>query len=262
MPTSHDVQVETRTGTEIDWNALAARVTAFCEATGSWGDLSEWLAGAEPAPEQQADDASTAGGGSAAPFAFLNDPRSTVDLSGISFAVSGDTIVLTGGQAANLTDEALPDVGLFVPFAWPRVDNPDGSVTRVALDWDNDKDGWFTPDFEGTGTSLLVTLRIATPDEAPNGRIAAGSVAADETLTEVFGPTSTLAGVPFPEETLEPGDLLPFVDLGGFAPGEAKPFDLVFTYHWGEGGPAEALRTAFAAFTLAPVPVPEHDRLF
>jgi hypothetical protein len=262
MPTSDDAQAETRTGTEIDWNAVAARVTAFHEATGSWGDLSEWLAGAESPPEQQGDDAPTADGGSAAPFTFLNDPRSTVDTSGVSFAIAGDTIVLTGAQAVNLADEALPDLGLLVPFAWPRVDNPDGSVTRVALDWDNEKDGWFTPDFEGTGTSLLVTLHIATPEEALNSRIAAGSVAADETLTGVLGPTSTLAGVTFPEEMLEPGDLLPFVDLGGFAPEEAKPFDLVFTYHWGDGSSSDALRTAFAAFTLAPVSVSEHDHLF
>ena len=43
------------------------------------------------------------------------------------------------------------------------------------------------------------------------------------------------------------------LSLGGFAPGEAKPFDLIFTYHWGEGGgPGEAFRVNFYAFTLSP----------
>ena len=117
----------------------------------------------------------------------------------------------------------------------------------------DNKDRWFTPDFDAAGTVLLVILHIATPDEAPDRRTGPGSVAADETLTEVFGPTSTLAGVHFPGETLDPGDLLPFIDLGGFAPEEAEPFDLVFTCHWGESGPVDALRTAFAAFPLAPL---------
>ena len=135
----------------------------------------------------------------------------------------------------------------------PRAGGEGGAHSRPEDRRRNDKDGWFTPDFDRTGTGLLVTLHIATPDEAPDSRTAAGSVAADETLTEVFGPTSTLAGVPFPEETLDPEDLLPFIGLGGFAPEEAEPFDLVFTCHWGERGPVDALRTAFAAFTLAPL---------
>lgn len=33
---------------EPDWNALAARVTAYREATGNWGQLQGWLAGTGP----------------------------------------------------------------------------------------------------------------------------------------------------------------------------------------------------------------------
>ena len=122
---------------------------------------------------------------------------------------------------------------------------------RVPLAWDDQEHGWFTPDFNGTGTGLLLTLRIATPDGAPEARVAVGEVANDEALTEAI-PLTSAALVPFPEETLRPEDELPFADLGGFAPGEAKPFDLVFTYHWGEGGPDEAYRVNFYAFTLSP----------
>ena len=224
--------------TDIDWDALAADVTANFEATG------QWFATPSAAP--------------AAPFAYVNDPSSTLDTGAISVAIAGNTVTETGGLAVNLTDRALPDLGLLVPYAWPRLpDAPDGSPVRVPLAWDDQEHGWSTPDFDGRGTGLLLTLRIATPDGAPDGRVAVGSVANDEALTEAI-PLNSAALVPFPEETLRPGDALPFADLGGFAPGEAKPFDLVFTYHWGEGGgPDEAFRVNFYAFTLSPAAAQE-----
>ena len=220
--------------TDIDWDALAADVTANFLATG------QWFATPSAAP--------------ATSFAYVNDPSSTVDTRAVSVAVAGNTVTETGGLAVNLTDRALPDLGLLVPYVWPRLpDAPDGSPVRVPLAWDDQEHGWSTPDFNGTGTSLLLTLRIATPDGAPDGRVAVGEVANDETLTETIPLTST-ALVPFPEETLRPEDELPFADLGGFAPGEAKAFDLIFTYHWGEGGgPDEVYRVNFYAFTLSPV---------
>ena len=62
--------------------------------------------------------------------------------------------------------------------------------------------------------------------------------------------------LPWLPETLSPDDLIPFVDLGSFAPLQAKFLDLVFTYDWGDDRSCCALRTAFGAFTVAPVPEP------
>jgi hypothetical protein len=84
--------------------------------------------------------------------------------------------------------------------------------------------------------------------------VRAGSVADDETLTRPLQDlTFTFDGLP---ETLSPDDLIPFVDLGSFAPLQAKFLDLVFTYDWGDDRSCCALRTAFGAFTVAPVPEP------
>jgi hypothetical protein len=161
---------------------------------------------------------------------------------------------LTDIQAINLTNKVLPDVGFFVPSVWPRIFNPDGSLSSFALTWRNDKNGWFTDNFDSTGTSLLVTVGIQTQDNVPNGRVRAGSVADDQTLTRpIQDLTFIFAGLP---ETLSPDDLMPFVDLGSFSPSEGKFLDLVLTYNWGDDRPCCALRTAFGAFTLAPVPEP------
>jgi hypothetical protein len=203
------------------------------------------------------------GDGETKSFRFFNDPSSTINfpaLDPIPWTITGNTIRYTGFEAANLTDDRLPDLGLFVPFVWTRIDNPDGSPEFIVLDWRNGKNGWYTPDFDGTGQSLLVTLDIITFPDRRDGHVAAGKVAADETLTQVFGPTSDGAGTNIPpppdgppEETLRPRDLLPFVDLGRFAPNETKPFDLVYTYEWGEGDLTGAYRTSPAVYTLAPV---------
>src|SRR5947209_2974402 len=121
---------------------------------------------------------------SAAQFQWYNDPNSTVDFTffarscaqTISDPCPGNTIRLSDIQAVNLTDQVLPDVGFIVTAAWPRIFNPDGSLSSFALTWRNDKDGWFTDNFDDSGTSLLVTVAIQTEDNAPNGRVRAGSV--------------------------------------------------------------------------------------
>jgi len=194
---------------------------------------------------------------SAAPFLWFNDPSSTVDNSATTFSITNNVLTLTGGVASNLTTQPLADVGFFVPFMWPRVPTTTGAPDlRIPMTWSNTQDGWFNADFNGTGTSLLVTLDILAGGPV-NGHVAAGSIAADETLTSVFGPTSDDIGAPFPTETLLAGDLLPFVDLGSFGPLESKPFDLMFTYQWGDGRTCCALRNTGADFTLAPVSTAE-----
>lgn len=110
-----------------------------------------------------------------------------------------------------------------------------------------------------TRTSLLVTVDIMI-NGTPNGTMLAGEVA-DGTGTSAFGPSSDSANVGFtglPPETLAPDAALPFVDLGSFAPNEAKPFSLMFTYTFGDGRSCDvasfSCRTQTSALTLAPVP--------
>ena len=81
--------------TDIDWDALAADVTANFLATG------QWFVTPSAAPPTS--------------FAYVNDPSSTLDTSAISVAITGNTVTETGGLAVNLTDQALPDLGLLVP---------------------------------------------------------------------------------------------------------------------------------------------------
>src|SRR5690349_10555932 len=94
-------------------------------------------------------------------FEYYNDPNSTVETNHPTRTISGNTVTYTGWEAVNLSKGTLPDVALFVPWAWPRIDKPDGSVDHyVAMSWDNDRGGWFNPNFDGKGYSLLVTVQI------------------------------------------------------------------------------------------------------
>ena len=202
------------------------------------------------------------------PFEFFGDPLSDISFGNANVTPAGDTRKFTGIEAVNLTNQTLHEIGLFVPFVWSEVPN---TTTVVPLTWSNEKNGWFTPDFNGTAQSLLVTLRIVTVDGAENDEVEAGEVAADATLTGVFGPTSLdivdpVTGLPdpapFPVETLRPQDEVPFVELGSFAPHEVKTFDLLFTYEWGEGSLSGTLPTFFYVATLAPVLEPEESDEF
>src|SRR5690242_5153811 len=150
----------------------------------------------------------------------------------------------------------MSDVGFFLTATWPRVFNPDGSLTSFALTWRNDLNGWYTGDFDSTGTSLLVTATLETPNKTPNARLAAGSVAADQTLTQPLQDLTNLFVFDGLPEVPAAGDLMPFVDLGSLPPLGAKSVDIVLTYHWGDDRACCSLRTAFTAFTLAPVPEP------
>jgi hypothetical protein len=194
-------------------------------------------------------------------FAFHNDPNSTFDGTKATFigtpGVPGsDSLTYTPFFAVNLTDHPLSDVGFFIPFAWARVSNPDGSLNHnEALRWDNSQNGFLDSNFNHTGEALLLTPTIVTNPATLNGHIAAGSIA-DLTDTHVFGPNSASVqnGVPasaFPPETIQPNDLLPFADLGSFAPGESKTFDMIWTAHWA-GVDHGAVRVSGFGATLAP----------
>jgi hypothetical protein len=183
-------------------------------------------------------------------FEFVDGPNSGIDTTHAERTIEGNTATYSGFEAFNATEQTLSDVVVFVPFAWPRVDEADGSVSFVAMDWDTEKGGWWNPDV--LGTTLLLTLQIVTSDSAPNEQIDAGTIASHKSLTHVFGPTSDDLKQPYPEETLHPGDMLPAVDLGSFEPHEVKEFDLIFTYDWGDDR-VGALRTAGYISTAEPV---------
>jgi hypothetical protein len=195
-------------------------------------------------------------------FVWHNDPNSsftgTRDFIGTPGVPGSDSLTYTGFSVTNTSNGPLSDVGFFIPFAWARIDNPDPARTLnhyESLTWDNSKKGFLDSNFNGTGEAVLLTPDIVThPDTPPDGHVAAGSVA-DLTDTHVFTPYSTSAeyGLPpvFPPETIQPKDRLPFADLGSFAPGETKTFDIIWTAHW-SGADLGAVRVAGYGVSLAP----------
>lgn len=154
----------------------------------------------------------------AVPYTWRDDPSSTVDPSNIQRSQSGNTITFSNFQAVNLTNQALPSLGLIQPWIFSKF----GDIT-YSFNWSNAADGWVNNNVEGT--SLLITLDNFT------NRLLFGKVA-DGTGAAPLDPTRTVNGV---SETIKPGDLVPFLDLGAFAANEMKAFSLVFTYHFGDG---------------------------
>lgn len=199
------------------------------------------------------------GQASASQFQWYNDPNSDIDFSSDTNVTVGNTNTRGNIRPFNLTNMTLPHVGIYVPFVWPR--GPNGET--YPLTWNNALDGWFSPDFLTTGTSLLVTLIIVTPDNRPQLRVPAGAVASDATLSSILILNRSFNGVP---ETLSPDDAVPVSEIS-LGPDETKSIDLVFTYHWGDGrsGPLAEdgiERTTAVLYTLAPVPEPDTIVLF
>lgn len=195
-----------------------------------------------------------------AKFDYFNDPTS--DTGPFDHrTIDGDTITYYGWTVTN-EGEFKPEIDLYNPFLWVRLGTTEDPVNGephdlIPLTWNNGKDGWYTKDFAGTGTSLLVTLQINTPTGAQDtldGEVAVGKVAADNSLSEVFTLQDT-----FPDynsenlEVLHRGDKVPFVNLGSFEPGQTKTYDLAFTFDWGRGEhPDTALRVNGGTYTIVP----------
>jgi len=197
------------------------------------------------------------------PYTWYNDPNSTASADELQRYIDNDNNTLTyvGYEAINLTDQTLSDVGVIAPWIapfYPDPENPDGPPIFVPMEWDNREHGWLTSDFFGddSGVGLLVTLKIVPLDGGERGYITAGRVASDENLNHVFGPNSNADGLPgFPTDvTLDPGDRLPFADLGPIGPNGSKAFNLIYEYHWEDGYDYDVFRTASQPFTLAPAP--------
>jgi hypothetical protein len=194
----------------------------------------------------------------AAAFTFQDDPSSTWDGDDLTMRTfAGNTVTYHDFFARNDTSNTLPGLSFAIPFAWANVDS-----SYLPLQWRNDVNGWYTNDFNNTGTSLTVTFT------SPNASSVAMSEIADLTgsqqlpLTEPCqsgSPSCTPAS--FPPETRNLGDHIPVISLGAFAPNETKRFDLSFTYSFGDqrGG---ALPTAFIGNTVSVVPEPETYAMF
>jgi hypothetical protein len=163
----------------------------------------------------------------------------------------------------NTSGHALPDVGVWVPFAEVRLAQPVGSgahaqITHEALTWDNSKNGWFTPNFidasgNATGESLLVTAQLLTGSSQTT--LAAGDVA-NASGHEQYPLSSTdfLKGGQvgtWAPEIINTNDLLPFSDIGSLAAGQSKSFDIAVTAHWG-GADLGPVRVGGWFTTLAP----------
>jgi hypothetical protein len=147
-----------------------------------------------------------------------------------------DIITYTNFGAENTTSASLPEVGVFIPYAWARATAPDGHDPHgfhyESMRWDNTRMAFLDPNYNETGQSVWLTPTISS---FPNGHVMAGSVA-DQSDTHLFPESSKAAGSGRPLETLQPTDQLPFADLGSFAPDQSKQFDMTWTATWETGG--------------------------
>jgi hypothetical protein len=206
--------------------------------------------------------ASAAFAAPAAAFTFQDDPSSTWNGDNqTTRTFAGNTVTYHDLFATNETSNNLPSLSFAIPFAWPVVSGAAGD-TQVPMQWRNDLHGWFTDNFNNTGTSLTVALANPNPLSIAMGQIADLTGNAQLPLTEPCNSGSpSCTQTSYPPETRAVGDQIPAVSLGAFAPHETKRFDLSFNYAYGDerGG---ALPTAFIGNTISPVPEPETYAMF
>ncbi len=194
----------------------------------------------------------------AAAFTFQDDPSSTWgEDPSIPHTFSGNTITYQNFFAENLTDNSLPALSFAIPFLWANVDS-----TYVPMQWRNDLNGWYTGDFNNTGTSLTVSLTAPTSSPVAMSEIADLTGSKQLPLTEPCQSGSpSCTQTPQPPETRNMDDRIPVISLGVFTPHETKNFDLSFTYSFGDQRTG-ALLTAFIANTVSVIPEPETYALF
>ena len=183
----------------------------------------------------------------AEPLPWRDDPFSGLRFSNASVSTAGpngNTRVFRDLEAVNFSNQPLPKLLVMAAWFWPF-------TAPVNMTWSKALDGWFTDSYDGT--SLLVNL------DGVAGRIRFGDVAGDPAGLVPIDPTQAYLGV---SETRAPNDEVPFLDLGSFAPNEAKPYDLSYTFHFGDnrtGNPG----ASFFLNTLSPSPsaIPEPSSL-
>lgn len=202
--------------------------------------------------------ASAAFAAPAAAFTFQDDPSSTWSGdSSTTRTFAGNTVSYHDLYAQNLTSNPLPGLSFVVPFVWPNVDS-----TYLPMQWRNDLNGWYSNNFNNTGTSLTVTLTSPTASSVAMGELADLTGSQQLPLTEPCqSGSSSCTPAPYPSETRNLTDSIPLISLGAFAPNETKRFDLSFTYSFGDQR-VEALPTAFIGNTVSAVPEPETYAMF
>jgi hypothetical protein len=180
----------------------------------------------------------------AVPSQFRDDPFSNVDFASVvvnpSGGLNGNTFFLNHVGALNESATVtIPDLMVMAAWFWPS--NP-----PLSMAWSNALNGWFINDY--LGTSLLVTLDTF-PDRITFGSVSEGSGSAP------IDPAGTFKGV---SETRALVDRVPSLNLGAFAPGEEKFFDLAYTFHFGDGRSGNTgIGISLNTFSVNPSSVPE-----
>jgi hypothetical protein len=193
----------------------------------------------------------------AAAFTFQDDPSSTWGGDPSNHTFAGNTITYHDYSVTNETSNTLPGLSFAIPFLWPLIDDS----TRVPLQWRNDLNGWYTSDFNNTGTSLTVSLTGPASSPVAMSEIADLTGSQQLPLTEpcLSGSPSCTQAPPqtfLPPETRNLDDRIPVFSLGAFAPHETRSFDVSFTYSFGDQREG-ALRTTFIGNTVSVIPEPE-----
>ncbi|SDZ73921.1 PEP-CTERM sorting domain-containing protein [Nitrosospira multiformis] len=197
----------------------------------------------------------------AAAYTFRDDPSSTWGGDSLTAAhTNGNVYTVENLLVQNTTANSLPELNFTIPFAWQKV-----GETYLPMEWRNDLNGWYTSNFNDTGTSLTVKLTSPVADTVAMGELADLSGSRQLPLTEpcFSGSPSCQSGVGRPPETGNTTDLIPVFSLGSFAPNEAKRFDVSFTYTFGDNrAGTDGATTSFFGYTVSPIPEPGTYAMF
>lgn len=92
----------------------------------------------------------------AADFTY-QDAGTNLQLSfdAVEVSIEGNTRRVSNYSIFNAGDTPIENAAYVRPFAWSLVP---GQTPIFGLDWSNEKDGWFTEDYDGAGNGLLVRL--------------------------------------------------------------------------------------------------------
>jgi hypothetical protein len=195
----------------------------------------------------------------AAAFTLRDDPSSIWDDdASTTITTSGNVYTVHNLLVQNLTATSLPELSFTIPFVWQKIADID-QTTYLPMEWRNDLNGWFTSNFNNTGTSLTVSLTTPSATSVLMGNLADLTGSQQLPLTEpCSGSPSCIMGEGQPPETRSLTDAIPLFSLGAFAPNEEKRFDVSFTYAFGDGRTGIGdLATTFSGNTVSPIPEPE-----
>lgn len=161
----------------------------------------------------------------AADFTYQDSPSVALDFSEVMVNPEGNTRNINGVKAVNIGESTL-DAGYVVPFVWSVLEDGSG----VSLNWENDLDGWFTEDYDGLGTSLLIQSSL--PERLRLGDIADITGTSALPLTQPCNDNPSCVPLPpfLSPVTQQADDEIPFLNLGSLAAGESKSFDQAFSF--------------------------------